>query len=135
MDKVMTFLTKYKNFFLAGIVILLLLGIFVGGFMAGKGKQKAEDLKAQEKVLTNDIKNQQAIVNSSTKSANELIDSAGIYESFARNQAFVIANNNIKIKNVKNDTKTHINNIDVLSNDSNVHLFSGLAQEYIDASK
>ena len=133
MDKIIAFLTKYKNWFLAGIVILLILGVFVGGFVAGKSKQKAEDLKAQESALKADIKAQQNIVTTSTAAATNLIDSAGIYEAFARKQSAITQKTTAQIKKQKNDTQQNISNIDHLSNDSNVHLFSRLAQDYINS--
>ena len=135
MGQIISFLTKYKNYFLVGIVVLLLVGIFVGGFMYGKGRQEEKDLKAKETALKNDIKTQQQIVNSSTKSAVTLIDSAGIYESFARKQAQVTEKIHGQVVLIKNDTKTKINDIDKLSRDSNVVLFSKYAQDYIDSSQ
>ena len=133
MDKIMAFLTKYKNWLLAGLVTLLLIGLFVGGFVAGKNKQKSEDLKAQESALKSDIKTQENIIKASTKNADALIDSAGIYESFARKQAKVTDKIHGQTVVVINNAKQDMSNIDKLSKDSNVALFSKFAKEYLDS--
>jgi hypothetical protein len=125
-----TFITKFKNWFLAGIIILTIGGLFIGGFLAGKSHQKDEDLKSIETSLKIDVKKQQGIIASSETNASILIDSSGIYEEMAARQSVVVEKDNITIKNKSNEIKTNIAHVDALSNDSNMVLFTKLAEQY-----
>lgn len=130
----MTFITNNKNWFLTGIIILMLGGLFIGGFFAGKSHQKDEDLKSIETSLKLDIKKQKGIVTSSESNASNLIDIAGIYEKMAAAQSVVVEKDNIIIKNKSNEIKTNIAHVDALSDDSNIILFTKLAEQYSDTS-
>ena len=134
MGKIMDFFTKNKNYVIAVIVLLLLIGIFVGGIMIGKGNKTNQDLKQTEKQLTTDIKKDKQEVTTSKKEASSLIDSAAIYLEFAKRKANDATTINNTINNTNNESKKNISHIDSLSNDSNVILFSKLAQEYINST-
>lgn len=134
MGKVTDFLSKNKTYIMLGIIIFLIVLIFVGGIMIGKGIKAQQELKAEANALKADIKQNELIIKSSSKNAQTLIDSAGIYESFARKQALITGQIHSQTNKIKNETQKSIHDIDGLSRDSNVSLFSKYAQEYIDSS-
>ena len=92
------------------------------------------NLKQIEKSLKKDIKQTEAEIKTSTKNAKSLIDSAGIYEEFALRQAVETQKIRNKTKKVISDGKKIIDNVDNLSKQENMKLFSKLAQEYIDST-
>ena len=96
---------------------------------------KDKDLKTTETNLKNDAKQAETDAKNSAKNAQTLIDSAGIFEEFARRQSKVTQSIHDNTDQVKLNGKTDIAKIDKLSKDSNVALFSKLGKEYIDSTK
>ena len=130
----MEFLNKNKTYIMMGIIIFFIIVIFVGGIMLGKSMKEAQGLRASEKELKSEIELINKREKSSELNAQALIDSAGIYEAMAKKQAIITQKTNEQINNIQNETQKNINNIDFLSRDINVDLFSKYAQEYIDSS-
>ena len=101
-----------KNWIISIIVSVLIIGLFIGGIMLGKGCQKSADLKDREKTIQKDIKTQNQIIKNSEQEAKKDIDSAGIYEEFARRQEIETEKIKTKIKNVKAGGIKDIENVD-----------------------
>lgn len=134
MGQAKDFLDNNKIYIMLGIITFLVIVIFVGGVMLGKGIKSQQELKASEKALKEEIRQADIIIKSSTKNAQLLVDSAEIYKEYAKRQGLVTEKIHTQINKVKNETQKNINNIDLLSRDSNVVLFSRYAQEYIDST-
>ena len=123
-----------KNVIIVVIILIFVISLFVGGIFLGKRMGSNSNLKQIEKSLKKDIKQTEAEIKTSTKNAKSLIDSAGIYEEFALRQAVETQKRRNKTKKVISDCKKIIDNVDNLSKQENMKLFSKLAQEYIDST-